>query len=150
MWIAIRPFNYRGKRYSAGDTVPAESWSVRRFMEARRRIRFVSPISDSLSNSQLKSMTRAELNFLATQRGIVDAESYPNRDSLISRINGDEDSTEESVEDDESTNQDPDVTEEDDSEEVIELNDPVVEDPESEDEFEDDSDDESKDDSEDE
>lgn len=89
MWKTIRPFRYRGKRYEIGDEVPAESWPSRSYFVARRRIQFVKPTADTVSPSKVKNMTRAELNILAGQMGIEEAESYPNRDSLIAAILGD-------------------------------------------------------------
>lgn len=145
MWIVIRPFTYRGKRYQPGEQVPAESWNVRRGLQARGKIRQGVPNPEKITRTKLKSMTRAELNFLATQMGIEGAELYPNRESLISQIKGDEDSMEELMEDDERENLDPDVPEEDDSEEVIELDNTTVENLESEDAQEDESDDDSDD-----
>lgn len=127
MWIAVRSFRYRGKRYSPGDQVPAETWNIRRGLQVRGKIRQVSPKPEDVTKTQLKAMTRAELNVLGSTMGIEDAEEYPNRDSLISAIR------EAQGHDDEEDQPPADTSEEDDAEETVESDDSDAED--SEDEY---------------
>lgn len=137
MWIAIRPFRYRGQKFNAGDTVPAESWPGRRALEMRRKIRKEVPAETEVTSAQLKKMTRAELNAYASKIGIEDPESFPNRDSLIEAIDGD-------GMENERTNDENGDEETDDSEETLESNDSGDEDLEDSD-SEEDSDDEDED-----
>jgi len=97
MYVTIKPFTYRGKRYQPGDKVPAESWPSRRMFIARKRIEFREPSADDVTPTDLKSMTRDELNVFASKLGIEDPKSFPNKDSLIDAINGG--STDDSTED---------------------------------------------------
>lgn len=91
MWIAIKPFSYRGKRFAAGEEVPASGWPMRRALEIRNKIRFVkdSVESTAVASVDFKKMSRAELNVYATQIGIANPESYPNRDALLQALTGD-------------------------------------------------------------
>lgn len=138
MWIAIKPFRYRGKRFNVGDKVPASSWPSRRALEIRRKIRFVSPNPATVTSAQLKKMTRAELNVHASKVGIEDPEDFPNRESLLQAIDG-----EDSMNEEENVNGEN--LETDDSEENLESDDPGDEDSEDSD-FEEDEDEDDEDD----
>ena len=119
MWIAIRPFRYRGKKYEPGEAVPAEKWAVRRGLEVRGKIRKTKDNPETISISQLKAMTRAELNVLAGKLVVEDPTSYPNRDSLIGEIQKAQGIEDEVDADDDQTS----TSEEDDSEETDESDD---------------------------
>ncbi len=102
MWIATKPFRYRGVAYVPGDTVPADKWTTKRFFVARRVIAHlddpgpmpppeVSAVADMAMpvNPDLSAMTRSELEDYAFTVGIDDAESYavyPNKAALIAAI----------------------------------------------------------------
>jgi hypothetical protein len=86
MWIALRPFRYRGVKYLPGEKVPAESWPGRRALVSLRRIeRVADPIPDPWE-TPYKSLKRAELNQFALERGVEDPENYPTRESLIAKL----------------------------------------------------------------
>lgn len=152
MYIAIKPFRYRGQKFNAGDEVPASAWPSRRALEARRKIRFVAPNPATVTRAQLKKMHRAELDVHARKVGIEDPESFPNRDLLIQAINGDESIDEETedseVDDSEDNNSDVDGSGADDAEEETEPDDSGDEDSEDSDSEEDASDEAEDDDSE--
>ena len=133
MWYAIKPFRYRGKKYAAGDEVPASSWPARKALVVRHKIKFIAPNPALVSPADIKKMTRAELNVHAKKLGIENPESFPNRDSLIQAMSGE--AVDEEQEDDSET---------DDSNETSESSDPDDEDPEDEgeEEFGDDEDEE--------
>lgn len=97
MWIANKAFRYRGASYQRGDVVPAETWANRRAFQAKRCIRRVDdvpvepetapePIPEATVAPNLSEMKRADLNAYATEHGVADAESYPNKDALIEAI----------------------------------------------------------------
>lgn len=93
MYIARRPFSYRGVRYSAGDKVSAENWPFRRALLATKRIQLVqgeAAIAVERKDPQLVSkMKRSELEAYASSLGIespTDTTVYPNRESLIRKI----------------------------------------------------------------
>lgn len=89
MWIALRPFRYRNTKYIPGDRVPAESWVNRKALATTRRIKYIpDPVAEP-EPLNLKNAKRAELEAYARQLGIEDAENkdvYPNRDTLIAKI----------------------------------------------------------------
>lgn len=64
----------------------ASQWPSRRYFLARRRIIQVSTEVVESPKPNLKTLTRAELNEYATFLGIEDAEDFPNKESLIERI----------------------------------------------------------------
>lgn len=86
MWIALKPFRYRGVSYLASDQVPAEKWSSRRALVSMRKIRFVPDVEVVIPMSTIRNMKRVDLNEYASTHGIPDAETYPNRDALLERI----------------------------------------------------------------
>ncbi|MGH2360441.1 MAG: hypothetical protein ACRDGM_07855 [bacterium] len=110
MWIATRPFRYRGVGYAKGDAVPAEGWPSRRAFIARRVIRFVAdaepqpvvtvetegaieqvadqepPTGEAGTDVPSLDWTRADLNAYAVTIGIGDPESLPNKWSVLDAI----------------------------------------------------------------
>lgn len=86
MWIATKPFRYRGVRYQAGDVVPAERWPSRKALVAIRKIRKENDPIPEPTPVLFKTLKRAELNKFAAEQGIEDAEEYPNRESLIEKL----------------------------------------------------------------
>lgn len=86
MWVAVKPFRYRGVRYAANEQVPAERWVGRRALVSMRKIRFVPESEVILPLHVIRNMKRAELNDYAKAHGIPDAEEYRNRDSLLEQI----------------------------------------------------------------
>lgn len=106
MWIAVKPFRYRGVAYNAGDTVPAETWANRKAFVAMRKIRLDPdplPVSSPAETPPvaLATMKRGELNSYGLSLGILDAEGYSNRESLIEAIEALTTPTEESDEEEE-------------------------------------------------
>lgn len=86
MWIATKPFRYRGVRYQAGDVVPAERWPSRKALVAIRKIRQEADPIPEPTPVLFNTLKRAELNKFATEQGIEDAEGYSNRESLIEKL----------------------------------------------------------------
>ena len=111
-YVTIKPFRYRGKQFNPGDEVPAESWPSRRMFVARKRIELRAHNAEDVTPTDLKSMSREELNTFAAEQGIENPKSYPNKDSLIEAINGG--STESSEETDPSKVSDEDSEKEED------------------------------------
>lgn len=130
MWVASKPFRYRGVRYNAGDQVPAESWPGRRALVSMRKIRREEePVPDP-RETPFKSMKRADLNEFAIQQGIEDAETYPNRESLIEKLeeilspqSEDEDETESEgeIEDEDEEADEPEEIKSEDTEDEIDF-----------------------------
>ena len=91
MWIALRPFRYRGTSYKKGDAVPAEKWPNKRALRTLKRIAETTELSSVTPESlpDHTKMKRADLNSFAVSIGIQDAgdtKKYPNRETLIEAI----------------------------------------------------------------
>lgn len=86
MWVASKPFRYRGISYKIGDQVPAETWPGRKGFISLRRIRFVDDPQPVLSEISLTTMKRAELDEFAKTLGMDNPSEYKNRDSLIEKL----------------------------------------------------------------
>jgi len=90
MWVAVKPFRYRSVFYDVGEQVPAEDWPGRKALISMRKIRQASE-EEGAEKSQAESVPfrdfkRAQLNEYAIEQGIEDAEDYPNRESLIEKL----------------------------------------------------------------
>jgi hypothetical protein len=85
MWVAVKPFRYRSVFYDAGDRVPAEDWPGRKALVSMRRIR-EAPEEETAESVPFREFKRAQLNEYAIEQGIEDAEDYPNRESLIEKL----------------------------------------------------------------
>lgn len=91
MWIALRPFRYRGTSYKKGDAVPADKWPNKKALRTMKRITETTELASVTPESlpDHTKMKRADLNSFAVSLGIEDADDtkkYPNRESLIEAI----------------------------------------------------------------
>ncbi len=99
MWIAVKPFSYRGTRYKAGDRVPAETWTSRRALVSMRKIKSVPDTGDNLNNGPIaepqgwkwvrktyEDMKRADLDAYASEQGIDKPSSFSSKALLIDAL----------------------------------------------------------------